>query len=229
MTRDPAHHHSPDLPAWQRVTEGEARWEVGLATLVAIGLQLSLPERLTLFRSWVVPAIEVVLFLFLVTANPRIRSHTKGFRSIALVLIGLMTFGNVWSVQHLISGLIGGSEGKDANGLLAHGAAIWLTNVVVFAIWYWEFDRGGPGERAHGHQLDPDFVFAQMQSPELATADWEPRFVDYLYLSFTNASAFSPTDTLPFSRWAKLTMMIQSMISLATVGLVIARAVNILK
>ncbi len=216
-------------PAWRRATEGEARWSVGAATLVAIGLQLTLPERLTLSKSWVVPSIEGALFVALVVVNPRVNQHTKRIRVLALALIAAMTFANTWSVEHLIKGLINGTEGQNANQLLADGAAIWLTNVVVFAIWYWEFDRGGPGERAHGHQHVADLVFPQMLSPELAAPDWEPKFVDYLYVSFTNATAFSPTDTLPFTRWAKLTMMVQSAVSLATVGLVIARAVNILR
>jgi uncharacterized membrane protein len=113
--------------------------------------------------------------------------------------------------------------------LLATGGAIWATNVIVFALWYWELDRGGPVARAHATRVHPDFLFAQLQSPDLAPADWEPAFADYLYVSFTNAAAFSPTDVLPLSRWAKLTMMLQSVVSLATVVLVIARAVNILK
>ena len=104
-----------------------------------------------------------------------------------------------------------------------------LHNVVVFALWYWELDRGGPVARAQATSQYPDFVFPQMLTPELAPTHWESAFVDYLYLSFTNATAFSPTDVLPLSRWAKLTMMVQSAVSLATVALVIARAVNILQ
>ena len=114
--------------------------------------------------------------------------------------------------------------------LLLTGAAIWLTNVIVFGLWYWEFDRGGPVARAHAVKQYPDFLFPQMGSPpELTPPDWEPEFVDYLYFSFTNATAFSPTDVMPLSRWAKLTMLAQSAVSLMTVALVIARAVNILK
>ena len=109
------------------------------------------------------------------------------------------------------------------------GGAIWLTNVIVFALWYWEVDRGGPAARANARKTHPDFLFAQMSSPELVDKDWEPTFVDYLFLSFTNATAFSPTDVLPLTRWAKLTMMLQSAVSLSTVALVIARAVNILR
>jgi uncharacterized membrane protein len=99
----------------------------------------------------------------------------------------------------------------------------------VFALWYWELDRGGPAARATAPRPYPDFLFPQMQSPELAPDNWEPSFTDYLYVSFTNATAFSPTDVMPLSRWAKLTMMLHSMVSVVTVALVIARAVNILK
>jgi uncharacterized membrane protein len=109
------------------------------------------------------------------------------------------------------------------------GAAIWATNVIVFGLWYWEFDRGGAIERAAGDRQYPDLLFPQMTSPDLAPPDWEPGFVDYLYVSFTNATAFSPTDVLPMTRWAKLTMMTQSAISVVTLALVIARAVNILR
>jgi len=117
----------------------------------------------------------------------------------------------------------------DAAPLLLLGGAIWLTNVIVFALWYWEFDRGGPVARAHAHRDHPDFLFPQMQAPEFATDDWEPGFADYFYLSFTNATAFSPTDVLPMTAWTKMTMLVQSVVSLTTVALVIARAVNILK
>ena len=102
--------------------------------------------------------------------------------------------------------------------------------MIVFGLWYWEFDRGGPVARARADKPYPDFLFPQMSSPaELTPPDWEPEFVDYLYMSFTNATAFSPTDVMPLSRWAKLTMLAQSLVSIVTVALVVARAVNILK
>jgi uncharacterized membrane protein len=139
-----------------------------------------------------------------------------------------MSIANAWSAVRLAVRVVEGTMGKDATVLLLTGAAIWLTNVIVFSLWYWDLDRGGPVARALATRTNPDFLFAQMQAPELAPPDWEPGFVDYLYLSFTNATAFSPTDVLPLSRWAKLMMMLQSVVSLVTVALVIARAVNIL-
>jgi uncharacterized membrane protein len=113
--------------------------------------------------------------------------------------------------------------------LLLIGGAIWLTNVIVFGMWYWNLDRGGPAARAQALKPYPDFLFPQMTVVDLSPPDWQPEFFDYLYLSFTNAAAFSPTDTMPLARWAKLAMMLQSIVSLGTVVLVIARAVNIFK
>jgi hypothetical protein len=111
--------------------------------------------------------------------------------------------------------------------LIVAGSEIWLTNVLLFAFWYWEMDRGGPGLRAAGLDERPDFQFPQMLDDRLSPG-WRPIFMDYLYVSLTNAIAFSPTDTMPLSSQAKLTMGFQSLISLVTMGLVISRAVNIL-
>jgi hypothetical protein len=140
-----------------------------------------------------------------------------------------MSAANVASGVRLIADLLRGQGIHDPTELLLTGGAIWLTNVTVFALWYWEFDRGGPVARAVAPRRYPDFLFPQMTSPELAPPGWSPTFVDYLYTSFTNATAFSPTDVLPLSRWAKLTMMGQSAISLVIAALVVARAVNILR
>jgi len=143
-------------------------------------------------------------------------------------LIAVLTATNAWSAGRLIRHLVAGDK-VTARALLGAGAAIWFTNVIAFAMWYWELDRGGPARRAQGTaDAPPDFVYPQMTSPELSPRGWAPAFVDYFYLSFTNATAFSPTDTMPMSRWAKLMMMVQSGISLVVVGLVIARAVNVL-
>ncbi len=218
------------VPAWLRVTRGENRWPVAVAMVVAIGLQLLLPDRLTLQSRWLLPGLEFPLLVGLIVANPvRFNRESTALRIASLVLAGLLSVANAWSATLLIMGLVRGTEGNDAAALLSTGAAIWLTNIIAFAVWYWQFDRGGPAARAYARRRLPDFQFVQMQNPELADPDWEPEFVDYLYLSFTNATAFSPTDVMPLSRWAKLTMLIQSLISLVTVALVIARAVNIFK
>lgn len=195
-----------------------------------LGLQYFLPDELTPGPRWVVPAVGAVLLLVLVAASPyRLDREEMRLRRLGLLLMALLGFTMIWAVLRLVQGLIDGSVSDNAGGLLASGAGVWLSNFLVFALWYWEFDRGGPAARAHARKSYPDFLFVQMQNPDLADPEWEPQFLDYLYLSFTNATAFSPTDVMPMSRWAKLTMMVQSGISLITVSLVIARAVNVLK
>jgi uncharacterized membrane protein len=227
-TRDTA--HQVHIPAWLRVTPGENRWPVAAAIVVAIGLQLALPDRLALQSRWLLPSLELAMLIGLIIASPvRFNRESTALRLASLTLTGLLSLANAWSATLLIQGLLRGTEGQDAGALLSTGAAIWLTNIIAFAVWYWQFDRGGPAARAHARHTLPDFQFVQMQNPDLTHPDWEPQFVDYLYLSFTNATAFSPTDVMPLSRWAKLTMLGQSLISLATLALVIARAVNILK
>jgi len=218
------------IPAWRSVTQGEPRWPVSLGILAAIAMQISLPDHLAPHPRWVLPALEFILLVGLVAANPRrIERRSGPLRAASAVLIALISMANAWSAGRLVVGLVRGTEHQSAPHLLTSGSAIWLTNVIVFCLWYWELDRGGPVARALALRPHPDFLFPQMTSPELAPAHWEPAFVDYLYLSFTNATAFSPTDVLPLSAWAKLTMMVQSGVSLATVALVIARAVNILQ
>jgi hypothetical protein len=219
------------LPAWRRVTEGEPRWQVSLAVVAAIGLQLPVPGRLVLLRpSWLLPVLEALLLLGLIVANPRrINRESAILRFTSLTLIALISLANAWSAEKLISDIIGGTLTGGANTLLIDGGSIWLTNVIAFALWYWEFDRGGPVARALAIKPYPDFQFVQMVNPEMAPPGWEPMFGDYFYLSFTNASAFSPTDVMPLSRWAKMLMLVQSAVSLVTIALVIARAVNILR
>jgi uncharacterized membrane protein len=217
------------VPAWRRVTRGEPRWPVAIGVLCAIGMQLALPARVTFQHQWVLPGVELAMLTVLIVANPgRIELQDRQLRLLSMALIGTISVANAISAGRLIASLLRGGE-EDAGPLLLIGGAIWLTNVIAFSLWYWEFDRGGPVARAAATHAFTDFLFPQMQNPELAPPDWEPTYVDYLYLSFTNATAFSPTDVLPLTRWAKMTMLTQSAISLATVALVIARAVNILK
>jgi hypothetical protein len=218
------------LPAWLRPTQGEPRWPVALTVLIAIVLQLVIPEDLAVRPSWLLPAAEFALLVLLVAANPRrINRDSRWIRLASLTLVAIASLANMWSAARLVLGLIHGTVGGNAGSLLSYGAAIWSTNIIVFALWYWELDRGGPVERAKASKAYPDFQFPQMLTPGLTDTRWEPAFVDYLYVSFTNATAFSPTDTMPLSRWAKVLMLSQSCVSLATVALVIARAVNILK
>jgi uncharacterized membrane protein len=188
---------------------------------------MTLPERLSLGPHWLLPALEVLLLGVLVAAQPgRVERRSPRLRAGGLALVGLLSVANAISAALLVSELVHGRGEESAAALLFAGASIWATNVLVFALWYWELDRGGPADRCHATRDYPDFLFIQMQAPELAPPDWKPTFVDYVYLSFTNATAFAPSDVAPLSRWAKVTMMLQSVVSVATVALVIARAVN---
>jgi hypothetical protein len=208
----------------------ESRWAALTAVVVAIAVQLLLPERLSLGPGWLLPAIEGAVALPLVLAEPlRIPRESARIRQAALLLVGVMSIANGFSAALLIRGLLAGRLTGGPGELLANGTGVYVTNIIAFALWYWELDRGGPVARAAGQRRHTDFLFAQMTSPDLAPERWQPGFLDYLYLSFTNATAFSPTDTLPMSRWAKMLMLVQSAIALITVALVIARAVNIFK
>jgi uncharacterized membrane protein len=222
------------LPSWRLPSDGEARWQVSLCTVVAIALQLPVHGRLALVHpDWIMPAVQGLLLIGLVAANPRrINQESRALRLLALVLATTLSAANAFAAGSLVVEIVQGKAPPTAGPLLATGASIWLTNVVVFALWYWEFDQGGPVARALAtkHRY-PDFLFANMtvaDDPELAPKDWKAAFGDYLYLSLTNATAFSPTDTLPLTRWAKMAMTLQSVVSLVTVALVVARAVNVL-
>ena len=220
-------------PAWLRRTAEEPRLPVACAVLIAIVLQGLVPHRYAFPPWWLLPALELLLLVVIILfRQTKIDRQATILRVLSLSLAVAAGLATAWSAFHLIDELI---RNTDPNGplnqagtLLRVGGSIWLTNVIVFALWYWDLDRGGPAARACGDRTHTDFLFAEMTAPEFAAKDWEPRFVDYLYLSFTNSTAFSPTDTLPLTRWAKLTMMFQSAVSLATVALVVARAVNIL-
>ncbi|HUN34794.1 MAG TPA: hypothetical protein VMU95_22560 [Trebonia sp.] len=221
------------VPSWRLPSSGEARWQVTLCTAVAIALQLPVHGRLSLVHpDWVLPAVQGLLLVALVTANPRrINRESRAIRTLALTLGALLSVVNAYAAAALVWEIVEGKAPSSAAPLLATGASIWLTNVVVFALWYWEFDQGGPVARALANkQRYPDFLFANMtvsDNPALCQRDWKPAFGDYLYLAFTNATAFSPTDTLPLSRWAKMAMTMQAIVSLVTVALVVSRAVNI--
>ncbi|MEO7370510.1 MAG: hypothetical protein ABIZ69_06600 [Ilumatobacteraceae bacterium] len=219
------------VPAWRRLTDGESTWPVRCAVIAATGLQVAIPNRYEIPPTWLLPTLGALLGVGLSVAHPRrITRHSPQLRTISILLIAVISLANAGSAARLITALLQGKANDiSATTLLLTGGAIWLTNVSVFAMWYWNLDRGGPAARAQAIKQFPDFLFPQMTAPELSPSDWQPEFFDYLYLSFTNAAAFSPTDTLPLARWAKMAMMLQSIVSLGTVVLVVARAVNILK
>ena len=200
------------------------------AVLLAIGLQLVLPNRVIhgLGPRWLVPALEGVFAAALLVANPRHTRRDSGqVRLASLSLIALVNAANIVSLAELVALLVNGTSHTAGRSLVFASVPIWLTNVLVFGLWYWELDRDGPAARLCADHGPPDFLFPQMSTPAAAPG-WSPSFLDYLYTSFTNATAFSPTDTMPLSSWAKLLMMVQSFASLLTVALVFSRAVNIL-
>ncbi|MFL6128741.1 MAG: hypothetical protein ACJ73E_06725 [Mycobacteriales bacterium] len=215
-------------PAWRRRTRGERRWPSALGVVAAIVLQLVAPEPTVPQARYLLVALEILLLGGMLLANPfRMDRESVLLRGAGLGVTGLVGLSNGWSAVLLVTFLVENRPSSPGELLFA-GGTIWVTNVLAFALAYWELDRGGPAARAAGTHANPDFLFPQLQSRELAGDDWEPQFADYLYLSFTNCTAFSPTDVLPLSRWAKVIMMVQAVIALVVVLLVVARAVNVL-
>jgi len=197
------------------------------AVLVAIILQSTAPESGRIVPWWVVPAIELLLLAVAMARDPgRIDRRGPGSQRATIALAAVMTIATVGGIIVLIVDILDTKLIVTANSILGRGAALWVTNVIAFSFWYWIFDRGGPGERAAGSEIAPSFAFPENATPELAPDGWRPRYHDYLYLSFTNATAFSPTDTLPVQAWAKMAMLAESVLSLITAIMVIARAIN---
>jgi hypothetical protein len=228
---------SPDDPI--RGEEIESRWEAAPAVALVIGFQLILAlvsqaRGWTLWGLpwwvWLIPVgPEVVLVVPLAWHRPRRRLEQLGHRrTVALALLAVVSMTNGLLLVALIGSLINGQE-KSGAQLLFKAVIVWSTNVIAFGLWYWGFDRGGPVRRLQPEPPPPDFQFPQLENPQLAEPGWYPRLVDYIYVSFTNSIAFSPTDAMPLTRWAKLLMLFESAISAITVLLVTARAVNIFK
>ena len=177
---------------------GEPRWPSASAILAAIVLTILMPDDLRLGPNWLLPVIVGVLLVAHIAADPgRIDRRTATLRALSIALISVLVFSALWAAVLLTSHLInGGEETNSAGALLAAGSTVWASNIIAFALLYWELDGGGPAERAHlPSSRIVDFAFPQQMSPELAPANWRPRFIDYLYLGFTNATAFSPTLT----------------------------------
>ena len=208
----------------------EPRWQVLLALLAVAGIYLALPQELVVGPTWLLPALVVVLLV------PTVFAHRTGRHSLnhvlGIVIGGVITFGLIASVGLLVTTLAGGKEPPLA--LLRSGGVLWLTNVLVFAIWYWRLDGGGPRKRETKHEFGSrSFVFPQMQivkneRQEFGADRWRPGFVDYLFVAFTTSSTFGPTDSPVLTPWAKLLTMIQASISLTIVVLLISRAVGVL-
>ncbi|HZU40339.1 MAG TPA: hypothetical protein VE992_04770 [Solirubrobacteraceae bacterium] len=226
--RNRALHEAEEITSWvERVLPF---WEPQLVVLLAIVIDVALPDRLSPLRPyWLLPALEGALLVVLVIASPQARvRHSMLRRHSALGLIALVSAANIVSLGLLVHYLLKPHGNVSGHSLILAGAGLWLTNVLLFGLWYWQLDRGGPLARKLDEGQTPDFLFPQMTEPRWAPEDWHPQLVDYLYVSFTNASAFSPTDTMPLTPLAKWLMSAQALASLVTVGLVVARAVNIL-
>jgi len=208
----------------------EPRWPAILALLAVGGLRLALPESLSAGPDWLL--IAVVGLLLVPTVWSRQRGLDDLNKILGYVVTGVVTADMIWSLYLLVVALP--SHREAPKDLLRSAAALWITNILVFASWYWRMDAGGPRARElRGVHTDGAFLFPQMtlnQESKLTMGEqyWSPNFVDYLFLAFNTSTAFSPTDSPVLSRWAKILMMIQSLISFATVALLAARAVNIL-
>jgi Protein of unknown function (DUF1345) len=206
-------------------TVREPRWPAFVAMLAAAGVYLALPEPLSLGPSWLVLVIIVLLLI------PILMTHRYGryraTRILTLTANAVITIAMIASLFLLIRGIPAHLETPKA--LLRSASALWITNILVFALWYWKLDAGGPlGRDRPGGLSNSSFLFPQMVSRAEEHSSWKPNFVDYLFLAFNTSTAFSPTDTAVLSRRAKLGMMVQSLISLMIVVLLAARAVNIL-
>jgi hypothetical protein len=208
--------------------DSEAFWPAQLTVLAAIVLQVLLPTQLTAGPGWLVPSFEGALLvgMFVVTPNVIEEEHPRR-RRIALSLTAFVSAANIFSLGALTHFLLN-NKVSDGRGLIVAGVLIWITNLLIFALWYWEMDRGGPGRRAMGTDGPPDFLFPQMTDDRIEPRGWRPKFIDYLYVSLTNNTAFSPTDTMPLTPMAKIIMGVQAVVSLLTIGLIVSRAVNIL-
>ncbi len=209
---------------------GEPRLPVVVALLVAAALPLLMPDRLFPGPRWLAPSITLVLLVSMLILDPgRIDRRGRRIRSVQVALLVVLTLSTTYATVALTDALIVGSADitNSANALLRAGGLVWVALVITFALLYWELDIGGPGERAHGVRRYPDLAFPQDLNPDVSRPGWRPTFLDYLYLGITNNLAFSPTDVMPLSHWAKMAMSLQSIASLLVLGLVIARAVNI--
>jgi hypothetical protein len=205
---------------------------VALAIIAVVAMHVALPAKYRINPPWALPAVLLLLLAVLIIGDPgRIDRQKPWLRTTTSVMIAFLTVANLFSAGRLVSAILTVNNVFASNpiALLATGTVVWITNVIAFGLWYWDLDRGGAAARAHRPQADPAFVFPEMQHTEYTSADWVPKFVDYLSLSFWTATAFSPTDVSAVKRWAKLLMMTDAVVSMAIGILVIARAVNILR
>lgn len=219
----------------------EPRWHASLAVLAAVLLYITLPPRLTIGPTWIAPVLVLVVLIPLSIFAPHRHIETRRTRFASIVLIAIVNFFNLASVLLLIASFFRPEHRALQPGfLLRIGAQIWFTNILVFALWYWELDGDGPDSRAHATSatevLNADFLFPQMEmnlaggatSSSCVDPYWKAQFFDYFYVAFTTATAFSPADVLPLSRWAKALMTAEALISMITIVIVLARAISLI-
>jgi len=205
----------------------EPHWPASLALLACAGLFIALPSRLAIGPKWLLPLLVVLPLIPLSARRHRRPDDAPWVRNLCVSLIALVTAANMSSVGLLVDRLLNAhvSQGRQ---LIFSAVSIWITNVIVFGLWFWEMDRGGPHLRAGSDTLQPDIQFPQMENPTLAPSNWRPQFFDYLYTSFANGTSFAPADAMPLSPRAKALFLGESIASLITISIVAARAVNIL-
>lgn len=223
------------LPGWLQPGNPESRWPVLVALVAAILMQRVIPVRYTVVPRWPLITMEALLLVILLIINPvRLTRSTKVGAVASVLLLAAITIDNSASAIVLDYNIVTGKVSNNPEVLLGSGAAVFITNIIVFGVWYWEMDLGGPFARAaplderNPKRRYPDFLFPQMDVRHVAPDHWEPRFLDYLYVSITNVMAFSPTDTMPLTHRAKAMMTVQALVAVSTIALVFARAVNVL-
>ncbi len=223
----------------QNLGNDEPRWHASLAALAALLLYITLPPKVTFGPLWLVPILVLAILLPLSIISPMRKHESPGQRIASIIAIAILNIFNIASVILLIVAVLSPSKHAQfthGSTLLLAGMQIWVTNILVFAMWFWELDAGGPEDRAHAATA-VDFTNSAFLFPQMTIADskmgcvdpqWKPLFMDYLFLAFTNASAFSPADTFPLSRLGKGLMMAEAFTSFVTIGVVVSRAVGII-
>ncbi len=206
----------------------EPRWPASVALVACAGLYLALPSRLVVGPKWLLPVLIVLPLIPLSWMRHRHPDESRHVRRLALTLIGLVTAANVVSMGLLVHHLLV-TNVVQGRALIYSAVAVWLTNVIVFALWFWEIDRGGPHRRGGATERLPDLQFPQMENPQLAPKGWRPSFTDYLYTAFANGTSFAPADAMPLTVVMKTLFLGESIVSLITIAVVAARAVNILR
>jgi hypothetical protein len=192
---------------------------------------VALPARYRIQPQWILPTVLFVLVAALIIGDPgRIDRQRRWLRVTTAVVVAALTLANLVAAVRLVHDILTNSKtfANNPNGLLATGAVVWATNIIAFALWYWDLDRGGAAARSRRPNRAPAFVFPEMLHTQVIAQPWTPRFIDYLSLAFWTATAFSPTDVSAIRPWAKLLMMVEAVASLALAALVVARAVNVL-